>query len=183
MSVIVDGKVKLTYRELEQFPDDGKRHEIIDGEHYVSASPSTYHQTVSRRLQFELYQQLELTGLAQVFDAPTDVELSEIDILVPDIFVVDEVRRQIISPSRIIGSPDLVIEILSPSTSKRDLELKRQVYEKRQVPAYWIVDPNAQRIAVFDLTEGRYVERGSFHDQIDYAVGGNRGTVDLGRVW
>jgi len=62
-SVYVDGTVKLTYEEYRLFPDDGRRHEIIDGEHYVSSSPNTNHQSVSRHIQFALYEKIELSGL------------------------------------------------------------------------------------------------------------------------
>ncbi len=65
---------RLTYAEYALLPDDGNQHEIIDGVHFMNPAPSTYHQTVSRRIQFALYQQVELTGLGQVFNAPTDSE-------------------------------------------------------------------------------------------------------------
>ncbi|MFW5745047.1 MAG: Uma2 family endonuclease, partial [Spirochaetota bacterium] len=114
MSMNVDGKLKLTYEEYRHFPDDGKRHELIDGEHYVAPAPGTNHQSLSRHIQFQLYEQLELAGRAEVYDAPTDVELSEVDIVQPDLAVVARERERIISPSRIIGPPDLVVEIISP---------------------------------------------------------------------
>lgn len=132
---------KLDYSHYVCFPDDGKRHEIVDGEHYVNPAPSTYHQTVSRRIQFELYSQIELRQLGQVFDAPVDLQLGDHTIVQPDIVVVLSDHEQIITPTKIQGIPDLIIEILSPSTAENDRVHKRRVYEAAGVPEYWIVDP------------------------------------------
>jgi hypothetical protein len=94
--------VKLTYREYRCFPQDGRRHEIIDGEHKVNPASETYHQkTLSRRIQFQLYVQIEQAGLGVVFNAPTDLELSETDIVQPDLIVVSEARKTIITPTEV----------------------------------------------------------------------------------
>jgi len=183
MSVIVDGKVKLTYREYRHFPDDGKTHELIDGEHYVAPAPGTNHQSISRHIQFQLYQQLELTERAEIYNAPTDVELSEIDVVQPDILVISRSRKRIISPSRIIGAPELVVEIISPSTGPRDRELKRGLYERRGVPVYWLVDPEAQTVTVFEFEDGAYRETGSHHEEVRLQLPDLEATVDLTRVW
>lgn len=111
------------------------------------------------------------------------MELSEIDVVQPDILVVSRNRRHIISPSRIIGSPELVVEIISPSTGPQDRELKRGLYERRGVPVYWLVDPEAQTLTVFELKDGAYRETGSHHDEIRLHLPGLEATVDLTRVW
>jgi Uma2 family endonuclease len=197
MSVIVDGKLKLTYNEYRLFPEDGNTHELIDGEHYMAPAPGTSHQSVSRHIQFQLYAQLEQAGEAQVFDAPTDVELSEVDVVQPDLAVVAASRAHIIAPSRIVGPPDLVVEITSASTAQRDRELKRRLYELRGVPVYWLVDPQAQMVTVYERDEpaadesagpqakagGPYREAGRFHDEVRLEYGGLRATVDLTKVW
>ena len=82
MAVVVGAETKLTYEDLALFGDDGKIHEIIDGEHYVMTSPNLYHQRLSRRIHFQLYEQIELTGRGEVFNAPTDVELSRIAVYI-----------------------------------------------------------------------------------------------------
>ena len=194
MSVIVDGKVKLTYEEYRHFPDDGNTHELIDGEHYMAPAPGTNHQSVSRHIQFQLYRRLEETGIAEVYNAPTDVELSAVDVVQPDIAVVAHAREHIISPSRIIGAPDLVVEIVSPSTRRKDMELKRRLYEQRGVPVYWLVDPDAQTVTVFarpvhdrlpgeEAAPEEYREVGSFHDQVEVEIAGVTARVDLEKVW
>lgn len=179
MSVYVDGTVKLTYEEYRLFPDDGRRHEIIDGEHYVSPSPNTNHQSVSRHIQFALYEKLELSGRGQVFDAPMDLELSPTDVVQPDLIVVLSENDQIILPSRLRGVPDLVVEILSPSTRDIDRTLKRSLYEARNIPEYWLVDVDERTVTRYRRAQERYAEPETCHDTIDFAGV----QVDLAAVW
>lgn len=146
---------KLSYREYQYFPDDGYRHEIIDGDHYMSPAPSTKHQTVSRHLHFQLYSQLELTGRGKVFYAPTDVELTEHDIVQPDLIVILEENKQIIKPKRIRGIPDCCIEIVSESNPQHDRVLKLEMYQRAGVPEYWIVDPEEETIEVYLLRDAQ----------------------------
>jgi Uma2 family endonuclease len=150
---------KLGYREYCCFPDDGRRHEIIDGDHYVNPAPSTYHQTVSRRLQHQLYTQIELTGRGVVYNAPVDVQLTDHDIIQPDLVVVLTSRMQMITPTKIKGVPDLIVEILSPSTASNDATLKKQLYERVGVAEYWIVDPDNHTVEQLVLADGRYERR------------------------
>lgn len=173
-------KRKLTYQEYVCFPDDGKRHEIIDGDHYVNPAPSTYHQYVSRRLQFQLYALIELKEFGSVIDAPVDVQLTPTDIVQPDIVVVLKQNR-IITPTKVKGSPEHLIEILSPSTASNDRTLKRALYERSGVGEYWIVDPFEQSLTQLVLGETGYQER-SHEDHV--AVGYLPDvSVDLNQVW
>lgn len=157
MSTETTKRRKLTYEDYAQIPEDGCQHEIIDGEHYVNPAPSTYHQAVSRRLQFLLYVQIEKTQRGVVINAPYDVQLFAHDILQPDIVVVLNARQHIITPSRIQGTPDLVVEILSLSSEARDRKLKRARYQKAGVPEYWIVDPFEHKVEQLVLRDGAYV--------------------------
>ena len=182
MAIVINSKTKLTYEDYALLPDDGKIHEIIEGEHYMTPAPETYHQTISRRIQFQLYTQIEERGLGYVFDAPTDVQLSEIDIVQPDLLVIVEERKSIISPSRIIGPPDLVIEILSKSGQDKDRRLKLDLYQKAAVPEYWLVDPQSQTVHQYLLEKARYRESGQHHGDIRFdRIAGIR--VDLRKVW
>ena len=161
---------KLTYADYVKIPSDGRRHEIIDGEHYINGqrhdlvgeesllnpAPSTYHQTVSGRLFFQLFQQIELRDLGSVFHAPCDVQLTEHKIVQPDIVVVVKRRQAIITPTKIKGIPDLVVEILSPSSEENDCILKRAMYQAAGVPEYWIVDPFEHAVEQLVLRDGRY---------------------------
>ncbi|MCA8960012.1 MAG: Uma2 family endonuclease [Planctomycetes bacterium] len=180
MSLRADRK-KLSYEDYVLYPNDGKRHEIVDGDHFMNPSPNLDHQTISRRLQFELYQKIELTGLGQVFDAPTDVQLSPHDIVVPDLVVVLKENR-ILTPSRIKGVPDLIVEILSPSNRDYDTGLKRTTYERAGVPEYWIVDPESREIDPLRLEDGVYSSAGVVSDRIRF-TGLPDLEIDLSRVW
>jgi Uma2 family endonuclease len=145
-------------------------------------APDTYHQTISRRIQFQLYEQIEERDLGVVYNAPTDVQLSEIDIVQPDLLVILAARKSIVAPKKIIGPPDLIVEILSESTGIKDRKLKLDLYQKAGVPEYWLVDPESQQIEVYRLKVDRYEPAGSYHEEIRYpAVAKVR--LDLTRVW
>lgn len=179
-STLRPARAKLGYREYCCFPDDGRRHEIIDGDHYMTPAPSTTHQTVSKRLQYQFYTQVELTGLGLVFDAPVDVQLTEHDIVQPDLVVVLKDRTRMITHTKINGVPDFVVEILSPSTAVVDTTLKKQLYERAGVAEYWIADPDAQRLDRFRLVDGGY--RLEPVEDPATALGGAL-RVRLGDVW
>ena len=99
MSTIAPKEFKWTYEDYAQLPEDGLRHEIIDGKHFVNPSPGTQHQHVSKRLQYQLYTKIELAGLGLLYDAPIDVQLSGFDIVQPDIVIIlnENVRKITVS--------------------------------------------------------------------------------------
>ena len=163
-------------------PDDGRRHEIIDGEHIVNPAPNLYHQTLSRRIQFQLYSQIELRGLGVVFDAPCDVQLSECDIVQPDLIVVLNHKQAIMTASRIIGSPDLVVEIMSASSVHNDRVRKLELYRKSTIPEYWVVDPDEHVVEQFILRNDAYELLGRHTQAFDVHVIGDV-RVDLRQVW
>lgn len=159
MSTSRNPDLRLGYAEYVLFPNDGNRHEIIDGDHYMYPAPSTYHQTVSKRLQYFLYSQIELAGLGTVFDAPIDVQLSAYDIVQPDLVVILKNGEAKVTPARIIGAPDVLVEILSPSSIENDSQLKRRLYERVGVQEYWIFDPFENRVTQLTLEDGKYTEQ------------------------
>jgi Uma2 family endonuclease len=183
MSVVVGDKTKLGYQDYVHFPEDGNVHEVIDGDHYMSPAPGTYHQTVSRKIQFQLYEQIEKTGKGVVFNAPTDVQLSEVDIVQPDLFVIGRARVQRVSPSRVIGPPDLIVEILSEHTSTRDQSLKLALYERAGVVEYWIVDPESRSVRRHARHGSRLALVGTSSDRIEYRHEDIAAVVDLTQVW
>jgi Uma2 family endonuclease len=130
---------------------------VIEGDLEVNPAPTPRHQNVSRRLQFELMGVLEEPGVAQVFDAPIDLILSETDILQPDLAIVRSNREHLISERGIEGPPDIVVEILSPSTRVLDQRVKKRTYARFSVPEYWIVDPVGGHVDLFRLTQEDYV--------------------------
>lgn len=157
MSDAVRSTAKLTYDELvAMFPeDDGVHRELIDGEIFVTPSAVTRHQRLSVRLALSLGNHLDLhPNQGEVFTARFDVVLTAYDVVEPDILVVLGDQRDILTEKNVQGAPGLVIEILSPSTRKRDLTLKRQLFDREGVREYWIVDPEANTVAVHRRADG-----------------------------
>ena len=152
----------LTYDDYVRLPDDGKRYELIEGELFVSPSPSTRHQLVSIRLATELQVSLDKPGLATIFPAPTDLLLAHTSVVVPDLVIVGAARATIITRRALEGPPDVVVEILSPSSIDRDRYIKRKLYERFSIPEYWIVDPDEERITVHRLDQGKYGIRADY---------------------
>lgn len=153
--------LKLTYHDYLLLPEDSNRYEIIDGDLFMTPSPATRHQRISRRLLVCLDRFVQERRLGEVFDAPIDVLLSDTDVVVPDLVFVSRERTKIVTEKNIKGAPDLLIEILSPSTAGRDRDIKMKRYAKFKVPEYWIVDPDACSVEIFRLGAGGYRLRAS----------------------
>ena len=141
--------VKYTYEDFLAFPDDGKRHEIIDGEHYVTPSPNTKHQRVSLTLAVAISSYLRQHPIGELFTAPFDVVFSDLDVVEPDLLYISRERAGILTPQHVRGVPDLVVEILSPGTRKTDETIKRKLYERSGVQEYWVVDPELDAIKIY----------------------------------
>jgi Uma2 family endonuclease len=144
-----------TYRDLENFPEDGKKREIIGGELFVAAAPSTRHQRLLVELVVLIHMFLKQHPIGNVFVAPTEVMFDEFDSVEPDIFVVLKDSRTEITEKRVVGSPDWIIEVLSPSNSDYDLETKRKLYSRYGV-LYWVVNPVEETITVWDAEKQVY---------------------------
>ena len=135
-------RAPATWEDVERMPDDGNRYESIGGRLYVTPAPAIRHQRVSKRLQSALVGLLEETGHGEVFHAQLLVEFPGTgDRVQPDLLFVSDERRGIITEKAVKGAPDLVVEILSPSTAHRDRGIKLDLYARRGVREYWIVDP------------------------------------------
>lgn len=144
---------KLTYEDYLLFPDDDLRHEILDGEHYVSASPFIRHQDVSGNLYSLLRPFVRARRLGKVYYAPTDVVLSPHDVVVPDLLFVSKERMAIVQEKSVQGAPDLIVEILSKWTRQRDEGIKLDVYGRSGVREYWILDPERETLRVYREAE------------------------------
>lgn len=155
-------RVTWTYADYRLMPDDGKRYEIIEGDLLVTPAPTTTHQTVSKRIQLALMLQIEEKGLGAVFDAPIDLIASETTTVQPDLVVVRQQRRNIITERGIEGPPDLVVEILSPTTERVDRSRKRKLYAAIGVAEYWIADPTSHTVEVLALHAEGYRTVGVF---------------------
>ena len=151
--------VRLTYDDFLLFPDDGKRHELIDGVHYVTPSPRLRHQDLVGRLFLEIALCLrEHPAAGRVFGSPVDVVMSFHDIVVPDLVFIAGDQTGIMTEANIQGAPALVVEVLSKRTRKRDVQIKRRLFEQVGVREYWLVDPELDTVQVLRLSpEGRLV--------------------------
>ncbi len=149
---------RLTCEELELLPEEheGDRQELIDGELVVTPVPIIKHQIVNGNITFALEQHVRDGGLGMVFSPPTGIRFSPHNLLIPDVSFVARDRLHILGTKTIDGTPDLVVEILSPGTRRRDLETKREVYARFGVREYWIVDPEARTVTVLALANDHY---------------------------
>jgi Uma2 family endonuclease len=138
-----------TYSDLVALPDDQLRHELIDGEHFVTPSPNTAHQIILGRLFIALSRHVARHRAGEVLVAPFDVKLSAYTVLVPDlVFFTSSRFARAVNEKHATAAPDLVVEILSPGTRRRDLGRKRAVYDREGVQEYWMVDPVAESTTV-----------------------------------
>ena len=150
----------MTIREFRLLPDDGRRCELVEGECVTIATPPTTHQKVSRMLKYQLMTQLELTRLADVINAPVDVVFDDLNVVEPDLVIVSRERASIITERAVEGAPDVLVEILSPSSVDRDRHLKRRLYARFGVREYWIVDPVRGFVEAYRLADdGSYQMR------------------------
>lgn len=150
----VKPKQFLTYEDFLAFPDDGIRREIVDGEALVTPAPNVRHQEIVLYLGTELTVHARAHGGGRAFVAPLDVRLSEHDVVEPDVIFVADDRLDIIKKNFMLGSPTLLVEVVSDP--RTDRVRKRAIYAKAGVPAYWIVDPDADRDEVHRLAGTSY---------------------------
>ncbi|MEW6608051.1 MAG: Uma2 family endonuclease, partial [bacterium] len=146
MSTVATEEEKWTYQDYVQFPDNGKRYQIIQGEVYMSPAPVPYHQRIIRKLGKIIDEFVTRNDLGEIFYAPCDVLLSDINVVQPDIFFISNENLDIIKDKYIEGVPDLIIEITSPYTQKIDKLLKKRLYETYRVQEYWIVDADKKTL-------------------------------------
>ena len=145
----------LTYEDLQAFPEDNFRREIIDGELIVTAAPATRHQRVVTKLVHRLYTYCEVHG-GEVLTAPYDIYFSDTNVVEPDVLYARPEHRDRFEKKFFRSAPDVVVEVSSPSTRRLELVGKRDLYERFGVPEYWFVDLDAERVEVYRLEQDRY---------------------------
>jgi Uma2 family endonuclease len=130
---------------------------LIDGEHYVTPSPNTKHQTIVGTLHALIWTWLDTHPIGRLFPAPYDVVFSEFDVVEPDLlYLSNERAAQVLTPLHARGVPELVIEIASKGTRKRDETIKRRLYERAGVSEYWVVDPMIDVIRIYRREADRF---------------------------
>jgi len=176
-------KKVLDYSDYLSAPQDGQRYEIIAGKLYVTPSPTTLHQRVSRRLQRQLEDYFHDRGLGEVFDAPVTLLLTDHDVVEPDVLVITD-ADQINARGVIEGPPLLIVEVLSPSTASRDRSVKARRFAELGVPHYWLVDPEGRRVECHALDAGEYrpIADGTGDGRLDHPTLDGL-SLDLTRLW
>jgi Uma2 family endonuclease len=139
---------RLTYEDYCQFPDDGRRHELIDGEHVVTPAPTRRHQELSIRVAAGLFNHLAANPRGHVYSAPLDVIFSDSDVVQPDGVFVSNERSEVLG-KWIHGAPDLAVEIVSLSSRRLDEATKRRLYDRFGVREYWLVDGESNTVTVY----------------------------------
>ncbi len=157
-------KPRPTYEDYLNIPGDD-RYELINGEFVLVGAPNIPHQTVSMGFSLELGIFVRDGDLGLVFHAPTDVILTDsegVNVVQPDLIFVSREREHIITRANIQGAPDLLVEILSPSTGRLDRTTKRDLYARHGVKEYWIADPEARTVVVMLLKDGEFESVGGY---------------------
>jgi Uma2 family endonuclease len=146
----------LTYADYAAFPDDGHRYQLLEGELVMTPSPNRWHQEVSLELASQLLVHVRKHDLGKVFDAPLDVTLDDHNVVQPDILFVSKERAGVLQGARVIGAPDLCVEILSPGSQRIDRVRKLELYARFDVKHYWIIDLGSRAIEEYSLHDDVY---------------------------
>ncbi len=160
-----------TFADWEALPDDGNRYEVIDGALYMTTAPHSFHQWVVRRLERYIGIPAEDQQLAFAFSAPIGLLMLGCDPVQPDYVVVLASRRKLFQGGRIIGVPDLIVEVLSASNAAYDLDVKLRAYAHAGVPEYVVVDPRTRTLAYHRLeSPGHYLPARAYteHDRVAF---------------
>jgi Uma2 family endonuclease len=151
MAMPVD--IRLTYEDFCCLPNDGKRYEIIDGELFVTPLPFLPHQRAVTRLTSYLSVFVREKDIGEVFVAPFDVVFSRFDVVEPDLLYVSKDRLSVLTEKNVQGAPDLVVEVLSPSTAETDRTIKLKLYAHYGVQEYWIIEPYGPSAEIYRRQE------------------------------
>jgi Uma2 family endonuclease len=141
----------FTAQDYRDLPEGGPRYQLVEGELIRALSPNLFHQEISRNIGHLLLNCLDLNPIGEVFHAPLDVYLNEKNVFQPDIFFVGRENLPILEKNGVHGEPDLIVEILSPSTLRLDLGPKKEVYAQAGVAEFWAVYPAERKVIVYDL--------------------------------
>lgn len=146
-------------------PDDGRHYEVVQGVLTMSPTPELAHQGVIAEISAFLREQIFLKRRGLVLTSPVDVVLAKKTTVQPDVLVVLAEHVKKVEPKRVIGAPDLVVEVISPSSATYDRLVKYSVYEQVGVPEYWLANLSEQTIEVFVLETGQYRSLGAFQGE------------------
>jgi len=153
---IPPGPIKLTYEDYVELPDDGRRYEILDGELEVSPAPAPLHQRVSQNLSVILDGYVRPRKLGRIYHPPIDVILASTTVVQPDLIFVSTAQEAIVTKRAVEGPPELVVEILSPWSVRRDRVAKAAIYARFGIGHYWLLEPEARIFEVYEVERAEY---------------------------
>ena len=149
---------KLTYQDLAEMPNDGRRYELVEGEAYMTPSPTWLHQEIVANIYVAFREFVRRHDLGEVGLSPLDVVFEPRNYLQPDVFFIQKSRISIITAGRVEGAPDLAVEVLSSGTKKFDRETKLQVYARFGVREVWYADPETETVEILNLASGGHFQ-------------------------
>jgi Uma2 family endonuclease len=153
---IPPGRIKLTYEDYVELPDDGRRYEILDGELEVSPAPAPLHQRVSQSLSLALGNHVRERRLGRIYCAPIDVILAPTTVVQPDLIFVSTARESMVTRRAVEGPPELAVEILSPWSVRRDRVAKAALYARFGIGHYWLLDPEERVLEAYEAAGEEY---------------------------
>jgi Uma2 family endonuclease len=160
MAGVKAAQERVSYADLERWPEDGRRYELYNGEVFEIPAPILLHQFVLGRLYLALSSYVQAHGGA-VFVAPVDIVLTDFDVVQPDVLLFTPEREHLLHMRQVTRhAPDLAIEILSPATARNDRGRKLRLYEQHRVSEYWLVDPDGASVEIYRLADGRLIPAG-----------------------
>ncbi|WP_448528016.1 Uma2 family endonuclease [Raineya sp.] len=162
MEMVLEKYQVNDFLQKEDF-EEGFIYELLNGTIVKRSAPNPFHQIISGKLFELLSKHIKEKQLGIAIYAPIDVILDEENLVVPDLVFIQESRKNIITEKGIEGKPDLVVEILSPSTARYDRGEKMKLYKKHQIPEYWIIEPKTQVVEIYAFQNGDY-------DLVEYAM-------------
>jgi Uma2 family endonuclease len=157
MAGVKAAQERVSYADLERWPEDGRRYELYDGEVFEIPSPLLIHQFVLGRVYLALSAYVQTHGGA-VFVAPLDIVLTDFDVVQPDVLLFTPEREHLLQMRQVTRyAPDLAIEILSPGTARNDRGRKLRLFERHRLKEYWLVDPDGPSVEVYRLEDANLV--------------------------
>lgn len=182
MSDVPVDRIKMTIEEFKQLPETVQPTELIDGELIVSPTPRYSHQRLVLNIAKTL-DELDIAGAIVL--SPSDLYLKDNNVLQPDIFWVSDTNEncQLEDDDYWHGAPDLVVEVLSPGTAKRDKTSKFTIYESNAIPEYWIADPYNETLEVYVLENAEFKRQGVYGENDSFKSPVLRKDVDLKKIF
>ena len=162
MATLAETSEKYTYQDYAKLPE-GAPYQLINGEFVMTPAPKPYHQRLLKRILISLSKYVDNHSMGEVLCAPIDVFFSKTETYQSDIIYISKDRLPIIAEDKVEGAPDLIVEILSPTTAEYDLRHKKQIYEQHNVKEYWIVDPIEKSVDVYTNKGNKYELIDKFH--------------------